>query len=133
MEKILPTTISDDEGENSHVRALQIPAPTAKERTALNQKRLLAKYGDEDNSEKVPERSMYRVLWAFSKTRYLITFFPHVILLATLLLFPFMLKLTSDSIYNEYIKLNQSKHYETLSVRKARQMTINSSEFGKIQ
>lgn len=115
MEKILPTTTADDAEENSHVRALQIPAPAAKERTAVNQKRLLAKYGDEENVEKNEQRSMYRVLWSFSKTRYLITFFPHVVLLAVLLLFPLMLKMTSDSIYNEYVKLNHSKHYETLS------------------
>lgn len=116
MAKILPTTTEDDEEENSHVRALQIPAPTAKERTALNQKRLLAKYGDEDIVDEKRNRSMYRVLWSFSKTRYLITFFPHVILLMTLLGFPLMLKFTSDSIYNEYVKLNNSKHYETISV-----------------
>lgn len=116
MEKILPTTTADDDDEDSHVRALQIPVPTEKERTARNQKRLLAKYGDEDKVDENINRSMYHVLWSFSKTRYLITFFPHVLLLATLLVFPMMLKLTSDSIYNEYVKLNNSKHYEKLSV-----------------
>lgn len=116
MERILPTTTKDDEDEKSYLRALQIPAPTAKERTAVNQKRLLAKFGDEEQIEENSERSMYHVLWSFSKTRYLITFFPHVLVLATLLVFPLMLKLTSDSIYNEYVKLNNTKHYETLSV-----------------
>lgn len=117
MAKILPSTTADEEDENSQVKALQIPAPTGKERTALNQKRLLAKYGDEDGANDISNRSMYHVLWSFSKTRYLITFFPHVILLITLLGFPLMLKFTSDSIYNEYVKLNNSKHYEKLSVR----------------
>lgn len=116
MEKILPTT--DDDEERSAVRALQIPLPTPKDKTALNQKRLLAKFGDEADDQDNGKRSMYHVLWSFSKTRYLITFFPHVILLATILIFPFLLKLTSDSIYNEYVKLNNSKHYETISVSK---------------
>lgn len=117
MEKILPTTTNDDEEENSNIRALQIPSPTAKERTALNQKRLLAKYGDDATAVDPSKRSMYHVLWSFSKTRYLTTFFPHLILMGTLLIFPLMLKFTSDSIYQEYVKLNNSKHYETLSVR----------------
>lgn len=117
MAKILPSTNEDDE-ERSYVRALQIPAPTAKDRTALNQKRLLVKYGNEENVEENVNRSMFRVLWSFSKTRYLITFFPHLVLMATMLVFPLLLKFTSDSIYNEYVKLNHSKHYETLSVRR---------------
>lgn len=115
MEKILPSTEEDE--EKSCVKSLQIPAPTAKERTALNQKRLLAKFGDEDNLEETGKnKSMYHVLWSFSKTRYLITFFPHLLFMATILVFPLLLKLTSDSIYNEYVKLNNSKHYEKISV-----------------